>query len=54
MQGYFGHVGKAWGNPGSIHGLACRNPDIIYTAEFINDRVERFVLHPKDAKVTGN
>ncbi len=54
VLGYFGHVGKAWGNPGSIHGLACRNPNLIYTAEFINDRVERFVLHPEAAKVTGN
>src|SRR6185437_4372057 len=41
VLGYFGHVGKEWGDPGSIHGLACRNPNIIYTAEFVNDRVER-------------
>ncbi len=54
VLGYFGHVGKAWGNPGSIHGLACRNPNLIYTAEFVNDRVERFVIHPEKATVTGN
>ena len=54
VLGYFGHVGKEWGNPGSIHGLACPKPNLIYTAEFVNDRVERFVLHPESAKVTGN
>jgi DNA-binding beta-propeller fold protein YncE len=54
VLGYFGHVGKEWGNPGSTHGLACPSENIIYTAEFINDRVERFVLHPENAKVTGN
>lgn len=54
VLGYFGHVGKEWGNPGSIHGLACRNANLIYTAEFVNDRVERFVIHPENAKVTGN
>lgn len=54
VLGYFGHVGKEWGNPGSIHGLACPTENLIYTAEFINDRVERFVLHPENAKVTGN
>lgn len=54
VLGYFGHVGKEWGNPGSIHGLACPTENLVYTAEFINDRVERFVLHPENAKVTGN
>ena len=54
VLGYFGHVGKEWGNPGSIHGLACPKPNLIYTAEFVNDRVERFVLHPERAVVTGN
>ncbi len=54
VLGYFGHVGKEWGNSGSIHGLACPSENLIYTAEFVNDRVERFVLHPERAKVTGN
>jgi sugar lactone lactonase YvrE len=54
VLGYFGHVGKEWGNTGSIHGLACPSENLIYTAEFVNDRVERFVLHPEHAKVTGN
>jgi hypothetical protein len=54
VLGYFGHVGKEWGNPGSIHGIACPSENLIYTAEFVNDRVERFVLHPERAKVTGN
>ncbi len=53
VLGYFGHVGKEWGNP-NIHGLACRNANIIYTAEFVNNRVQRFVLHPERARVTGN
>ena len=54
VLGYFGHVGKAPGNSGPIHGLACGNANIIYTAEFVNNRVERFVIHPEAAKVTGN
>jgi DNA-binding beta-propeller fold protein YncE len=54
VLGYFGHVGRAPGNSGPIHGLACNNPNVIYTAEFVNDRVERFVIHPENAKVTGN
>jgi len=53
VLGYFGHVGKEPGNP-NIHGLACRNPNIIYTAEFTNNRVQRFVLRPERARYTGN
>jgi DNA-binding beta-propeller fold protein YncE len=54
VLGYFGHVGRAPGNSGPIHGLACGNANVIYTAEFVNDRVERFVIHPEKAMVTGN
>ena len=54
VLGYFGHAGKETGNTGAIHGLACRNANMIYTAEFENDQVQRFILHPENAKVTGN
>jgi len=54
VLGYFGHVGRAPGNSGPIHGLACGNANIIYTAEFVNNRVERFVIHPEKATMTGN
>jgi len=54
VLGYFGHVGRAPGNSGPIHGLACNNANVIYTAEFVNDRVERFVIHPEKATMTGN
>lgn len=54
VLGYFGHVGKRPGDTGSLHGLACPNENTIYTAEFINDRVQRFVIHPEKAKITNN
>ena len=46
VLGYFGHVGKKPGEMGGIHGLACPSENLIYTAEFINWRVQKFVLHP--------
>ena len=53
VLGYFAHVGKEPGNTGAIHGLACPTEDLIYTAEFENWRVQKFVLHPERARVTG-
>ena len=45
--GWFGHgVGKLPGYTGATHGLACPNQNLIYTAEFQNWRVQRFVLNP--------
>jgi DNA-binding beta-propeller fold protein YncE len=47
VLGWFAHVGKEPGNTGAIHGLACPNENLIYTAEFENWRVQKFVLHPE-------
>ena len=45
--GWFGHgVGKLPGYTGAAHGLACPNQNLIYTAEFQNWRVQRWVLNP--------
>ena len=45
--GWFGHgVGKAAGYTGATHGLACPNENLVYTAEFQNWRVQRWVLNP--------
>lgn len=46
VLGWFAHVGKEPGNTGAIHGLACPNENLVYTAEFENWRVQKFVLHP--------
>jgi DNA-binding beta-propeller fold protein YncE len=47
VLGYFGHVGRKPGEMGAIHGLACPSENLIYTAEFVAWRVQRFVLHPE-------
>jgi len=44
VLGWFGHVGKEVGNTGGLHGLACPNENLIYTAEFENWRTQRFVI----------
>jgi DNA-binding beta-propeller fold protein YncE len=47
VLGWFGHVGRKPGEMGAIHGLACPSENLIYTAEFVAWRVQRFVLHPE-------
>lgn len=47
VLGWFGNVGKAPGNTGGLHGLACPDENTIYTAEFLNWRVQKFILNPK-------
>ena len=49
VLGWFGHVGKEPGNTGGLHGLACPNENLVYTAEFENWRTQKFVLHPERA-----
>jgi hypothetical protein len=50
VLGWFGHVGKASGDTGGLHGLACPNENLVYTAEFENWRTQRFALHPERAR----
>ena len=52
VLGYFGSVGKKPGQTGAIHGLACPTENIVYTAEFENWRVQKWVLHPERATTT--
>jgi hypothetical protein len=47
VLGVFGRAGKMPGQISGIHGLACPNENTIYTAEFINWRVQKFILHPE-------
>ena len=47
VLGWFGHVGRKPGEMGGIHGLACPSQNLIYTAEFVAERVQKFVLHPE-------
>jgi hypothetical protein len=47
VLGVFGKAGKLPGQISGIHGLACPNENTIYTAEFINWRVQKFILHPE-------
>ncbi len=45
VLGYFSHVGKRPGETGGVHGIACPSEHLVYTAEFINWRAQRWVLH---------
>ena len=35
------------GQISGIHGLACPSETVVYTAEFINWRSQKFILHPE-------
>ena len=50
VLGVFGKAGKAPGQISGIHSLACPTENIVYTAEFINWRVQKFVLRTSIAK----
>jgi sugar lactone lactonase YvrE len=53
VLGYFGQNGKLPGEMGGVHGIACPTENLIYTAEFINWRTQRFVLHPTRGSATS-
>jgi len=50
VLGVFGKAGKMPGQISGIHSLACPSENVIYTAEFINWRVQKFILHPERMK----
>lgn len=50
VLGYFSHAGKKPGETGATHGIACPSQNLVYTAEFENWRVQRWVLHEESAK----
>jgi DNA-binding beta-propeller fold protein YncE len=54
VLGYWGGVGKEWGKTGAIHGIACPTENLVYTAEFENWRVQKWVLHPERANTTAS
>jgi len=54
VLGWFGHVGRKPGEMGAIHGLACPSENLVYTAEFVAWRVQRFVLHPEKAQTSAS
>jgi DNA-binding beta-propeller fold protein YncE len=47
VLGVFGRGGKMPGQISGIHGLACPSENVVYTAEFINWRSQKFILHPE-------
>jgi len=47
VLGAFGKAGKLPGQISGIHGLACPSENVVYTAEFINWRSQKFILHPE-------
>jgi hypothetical protein len=47
VLGWFAHVGKSPGDTGAIHGIACPSENLVYTAEFENWRVQKWVIHPR-------
>jgi hypothetical protein len=38
---------------GAVHGLACPSENLIYTAEFVAERTQRWVLHPDKAQTAS-
>jgi hypothetical protein len=44
VLGYFSHFGKQPGETGGPHGLACPTENLVYSAEFLNWRTQKFVL----------
>ena len=54
VLGYWGSAGKQPGRTGAIHGLACPSENLVYTAEFENWRVQKWVLHPERANTTAS
>src|SRR5689334_24901527 len=44
--GKFGKPGKQQGEFSTVHGLDCRNENVIYTTEIVEWRLQKFLLHP--------
>jgi DNA-binding beta-propeller fold protein YncE len=49
VLGMLGKSGKLAGQFGGLHGLACPSENVLYTAEFINWRSQKLMLHPERA-----
>ena len=52
VLGWLGKSGKPAGQFGGLHGLACPSENVLYTAEFINWRSQKLILHPERAATT--
>ena len=53
IVGKFGRAGKAPGEFATIHGIDCRDPNTLYTAEINNWRAQKIVLKPTPAKASN-
>ncbi len=53
IVGKFGKAGKAPGEFATVHGIDCRDPNTLYTAEINNWRAQKIVLKPMPAQA-GN
>ena len=50
VLGHFGVPGKEQGQFGTVHGIACRNPNEILTTEITTHRLQKFNLQPTAAQ----
>ena len=50
VLGHFGVPGKEQGQFGTVHGIACRNPNEILTTEITTHRLQKFILAPTAAQ----
>jgi sugar lactone lactonase YvrE len=48
--GKWGKPGKQQGEFSTVHGLDCRNENVIYTTEIVEWRLQKFLLHPAGAR----
>jgi hypothetical protein len=46
VVGKWGHGGKAEGQFATLHGLDCRDENVIFTTEIKSWRLQKFILHP--------
>lgn len=49
VLGTLGRSGKQAGELGGVHALACPSENVLYTAEFINWRSQKLLLHPQSS-----
>ena len=53
LLGMLGQSGKQLKQFGWVHEMACPSENVIFTAEILNWRVQKLILHPDQVKATS-
>jgi hypothetical protein len=51
--GKWGKPGKQQGEFSTVHGLDCRNENVVYTTEIVEWRLQKFLLHPTPSQTAS-